>query len=74
MKKRKRAAIGLLVLVYAVGVAVAITVFGSEARYDCYNRRGLSGVLWCPESARQSESLFRRSVLWPYYAWRAVLP
>lgn len=72
MKKKKRATLGLVALGYVVGVATAIVVFGSEARYECYTRRGLSGILWCPESANAGPSLIRKSVIWPYYAYRAI--
>ena len=72
MKKKKRATLGRLALGYVVGVAVAIVVFGSEARYQCYARRGLSGILWCPESANAGPLLIRKSVIWPYYAYRAI--
>ena len=72
MKKGKRPTFGLLVLIYALGIAVAIAVFGSKARYDCYARRGVTGVFWCPESAKQGPLLIRKSVIWPYYAYRAV--
>ena len=72
MKKKKRATLGLLALGYVVGVAVAIMVFGTEARYECYARRGLSGVWWCPESASAGPVLLRKSVIWPYYAYSAI--
>lgn len=73
MKKKQRAAFGLIALGYVVGVAVAIVVFGSEARYECYARRGVSGIVWCPESASAGPLLIRKSVIWPYYAYRAII-
>lgn len=72
MKKGKRATLVLLVVAYALGIAVAVTVLASKTRYDCYNRRGVTGIFWCPESAKQGALLIRKSVFWPYYAYRAV--
>lgn len=73
MKKKQRATFGLIALGYVVGVAAAIVVFGSEARYECYARRGVSGIVWCPESASAGPLLIRKSVIWPYYAYRAII-
>lgn len=72
MKKGKRATLWLLALGYAVSAAVAVVVFASETRYECYSRRGASGVFWCPESATRGPVLIRKSLIWPYYAYRAM--
>ncbi len=72
MKKGKRATVGLLALGYAVSTALAIVVFATETRYHCYARRGVSGIFWCPESASDGPVLIRKSVIWPYYAYRAI--
>jgi glucose uptake protein GlcU len=74
MKKGKRATLGLLVFAYAFGIVLAVMVFGSQARYDCYTRNGISGIFWCPGSVNEVALmlLIRKSVIWPYYAYRAV--
>jgi hypothetical protein len=72
--KNKRATLALLVFAYAFGIVLAVMVFGSQTRYDCYARRGISGIFWCPESVNEVAfmTLIRKSVIWPYYAYRAV--
>lgn len=72
MKKRRRMAIGLVVVVYAVGVALALLALGAKTRYDCFARHGVRGVFWCPESAGAAAPLIRRSLLWPYHLARAI--
>jgi hypothetical protein len=74
MKSGKRATVGLLVFFYALGIFLAILVFGSQARYDCYTRHGASGIFWCPGSVNEVKlmTLMRKSVIWPYYAYRAI--
>jgi len=74
MKNGKRANLALLVFVYAFGIVLAVMVFGSQTRYDCYDRRGISGIFWCPESVDEVAfmMLLRKSVIWPYYAYRAL--
>lgn len=75
MNNGKGATLALLVFAYALGIFLAILVFGSQARYDCYTRHGASGIFWCPGAVNEAKlmTLIRKSVIWPYYAYRAVM-
>ena len=69
---KKWATCGLLALGYGLGIVVAILLFSSDTRYECYDRHGATGILWCPESGRDGPALLRKSAIWPYYVYRAI--
>jgi len=49
-------------------------MFTFNSRYDCYSRRGIAGILWCPDTNRSSVlTAVAKSFFWPYYAAAAAL-
>lgn len=70
----KKTAFGVLVVFYAFGVMVTWGMFVLNSRYDCYSRRGIEGILWCPDTNRSSAlTAAVKSFFWPYYAASAAL-